>query len=108
MRVVALIDSGSMTTVFNFDYAQALKIDVEDGILLPQKGIKGEETPLWYHELTLSVNDWEYDCYVGFNNNNTLPVDGLLGYSGFFDRFEVRLRDDKTKGIAIRKLKGRW
>ena len=104
----AVIDSGAMATIFNFDYACALNIDVEDGIHIPQTGIKGEPLDLWFHEVTLSVNNWEYSCYIGFPNENTLPTDGLLGYSGFFDRFEVRLRDGITKGIAIRKLKGRW
>lgn len=106
--MLALIDSGAMATIFSFDYARALNINIEDGILIPQTGAGGEQSNLWFHELTLSVNDWKYDCYVGFPNHDSLPVDGVLGYSGFFDRFEVRLRVDKTKGIAIRKLRGRW
>lgn len=108
LPVLAVIDSGATATVFNFAYANALNINVEDGIRIPQTGVEGKRMDIWFHEVALCINNWRYDCYVGFHNENTLPVDGLLGYSGFFDRFEVRLKANRKKGITIKKLRGRW
>lgn len=109
LPVPVIVDSGAAATLFNFYCAQALNINVEEGIYHPMPGIQGIPLDLWFHEVTLCLNRWRYDCYAGFpNNSNNLPVAGILGYSGFFDRFEVRLRANRKKGISIRKLRGRW
>ncbi len=100
-RLDTLIDTGASTITYSKEYADALDIDLKSGKHDYLEGVGGHDD-VWYHEIRLSFKGWSYKCLVGFVNR-TLPVAGVLGYHGFFDRFIYTI-DSAASNFTLERL----
>ena len=101
-RVDTLIDTGASTAVYTKSVADDLGIDLISGEPSGTEGIGGSVIT-WYHTVRMTFGNWSYECLVGFMANDDLPVAGVLGYLGFFDRFKYII-DSSTDSFTIERL----
>ncbi|MBN4081224.1 retropepsin-like domain-containing protein [Caldithrix abyssi] len=101
--IEALIDSGSLYTIFSYEIGKDLGLNVKAGKHHKIYGISSGSVDSWFHVIRIRIKRWNYQCYVGFAMIDKLPVSGILGYIGFFDRFSVELNDRKQE-IVINRL----
>jgi len=100
-----VVDSGAETTVFSSDLGRELGIAVPSGERRTIKGIGGRGTA-FYHPVELLLSDdagsVRYKTHVGFTRMlRGLGASGLLGQTGFFDKFVVTF-DRPGLIIAVR------
>jgi hypothetical protein len=88
-RIDALIDSGCAITMFNSAFAEQLKIDRSACKKHQCSGLWDGGVVATIHKLKLMYRHFWYETDVLFVDN--LPVPGLLGLHGFFDRFRCRI-----------------
>ena len=100
-RIDTLIDTGASTTVYSKSIADDLCIDLLTGDPEGMGGVGGTTTA-WYHTVKLSFKGWAYHCKVGFVDNE-LPVAGIFGYLGFFDRFKYTI-DSSNDNCMVERL----
>ena len=93
--VLAMIDSGTDSTVIDASVAEKLGIDPRQCQKVKLGGIGSAEGFLSNVELTLSDMDIRMDIPVVFARN--LPMEGLLGQRHFFQRFKIRFEKDVNK-----------
>jgi len=88
-----VVDSGAETTVFSSDLGVELGIDVPSGERRTIKGIGGRGVAFYHPVALLLTNDAgsvRYTTHVGFTHMlRGLGASGLLGQTGFFDKFVV-------------------
>lgn len=98
-RIRALVDSGSVTTIFDASVGERLGIPIRSG---PSERLQGfartDETLVYFHEVLMLVAGASVRTKVGFCFN--LPVTALLGRHGFFDNFRVTF-DPPRMGMRI-------
>ena len=89
--VLALIDSGADTCLFNFEVAEALGIDLTQCAQEETVGIAGKKMPVYRTELMIKVDGLKkITLPVGFVDTPT--VSGLLGQAGFFDTHTITFK----------------
>jgi hypothetical protein len=85
-RFEAIIDSGASNCLFPAGIGRAIGIEIEKGEPLETLGISGPDR-VYMHDISLHVPGGTLRVRAGFSE--ALPVAGLLGMSGFFDRFKI-------------------
>ncbi|MCX6844924.1 MAG: hypothetical protein NTX53_21895 [candidate division WOR-3 bacterium] len=103
--LLGLLDSGSDDCVFHFSLAEELGIDLRRGPTAGFHSASGRMSKLYDHMMTMTV--WgpvgpffSYQMYAGFTG---LPAGskGLLGQTGFLDRFDVGLSRSRCAGRLV-------
>jgi hypothetical protein len=100
IRVGALVDSGADWCLFPVSIGEQLKIPVDQGKKMPFRGATATGMA-YFHEVTLEIRGWGYNCIVGFSSDLDV-MGGILGQYGFFDHYEVNF-NLKKELIEIKK-----
>ncbi len=94
----ALIDSGSMLSLFRKDVADELGIMFKSGKPARMASVHGEML-VYVHSLRLVIHDKEFICQTGFSDEFKANVN-LLGRMDFFEQFKVTF-DEREKKIEL-------
>lgn len=87
--IMALVDTGASHTVFNWDMGKSLGLKIKSGQEICLAGFGGK-VPIWLHKIKLEIGPWKYIADIGFLDKDiSLPIIGVLGHTGFFERFDV-------------------
>jgi hypothetical protein len=86
-RFEAVIDSGASLCLFHASIGRAVGIDIEAGLVDNAMGISGQASSMYLHEIQLYLPGGPVTVRAGFSES--LPLAGLLGMEGFFDKFKV-------------------
>ena len=92
-----LVDSGADINVFNDELAEALGIDLSNGVPAEVMGPTGYPAEVYIHPVELTVGEHTFTAQVAFMSTSN-PF-GLAGQRGFFDQFEVKfnLREESLE-----------
>lgn len=97
----ALIDSGADFCIFHAEMANILGIGVDQGKRMTFHGTGGTPQTAYFHQIQIKIGGRPMDLYCGFSYDmQSLPY-GLLGQTGFFDKFKVEF-DYQNKRIEIK------
>ena len=100
-RYKVLIDSGADFCIFHAEIGELLGVPIKDGKKLTFFGTSGSPQVAYFHDIQLELGGHVMDLYCGFSYDmKPLPY-GLLGQTGFFDRFKVEL-DYSNKRIELK------
>lgn len=101
IKYPVLIDSGADFCIFHAEIASdILGISVKKGNELTFHGTGGISQKAYFHNIKIDLDGYEYDLYAGFSfEMEKLPY-GLLGQTGFFDKFRV-IMDYSERRIEI-------
>ena len=98
-RIRALVDSGSVITIFDSSVGERLGIPIRSG---PSERLQGfsrtDDTLVYFHEVLMLVAGTSVRTKIGFCFG--LPVTALLGRHGFFEHFRVTF-DPARMGMRI-------
>jgi len=99
------VDSGSGKCLFNGDCGRAVGIkDITNGVHDKIGGIvPGADIDICAHEVRLIVGADNFRITAYFSNQ--LPLPGLLGRTGFFDKFFVTF-DPAACALDLRRFHG--
>lgn len=87
-RFEAIVDSGSMHTLFHADIGKQLGMNIEKGTKGSLGGvIGGPKCDVYYHRIKLVIGTDYIEIIAGFSDR--LSQAGLLGQVGLFDNFIV-------------------
>lgn len=102
--IMALVDTGASHTVFNWDMGKSLGLKIKSGQEICLTGF-GSKVLIWLHKMKLEIGPWNYITDIGFVDKGiSLPIIGVLGHKGFFERFDVTFRSKiQTLEITYRK-----
>lgn len=96
-----LIDSGADYCIFHSDVAEPLALPVRLGKKITFYGTGGLPQIAYFHNVQIEIGGWPMDLCCGFSYDmQSLPY-GLLGQTGFFDRFKVEF-DYQNKRIELK------
>ena len=96
-----LSDSGADFCIFHTEAAEILGIPVNNGKKLRFYGTSGTSQRAYFHTIQIEVAGWPMELYCGFSDDmKSLPY-GLLGQTGFFDRFRIEF-DYQNKRIELK------
>lgn len=89
---MGLIDSGADDCIFPAAIGRLLGLTVEGGKKQPFMGAGAFSNLAYFHHVTLGFTldnaEFRFPAYLGFSAAMDIPKLGLLGRTGFFDRFE--------------------
>lgn len=81
--------------------AEILGISVTKGKKMIFYGTSGTAQIAYFHTIQIELGGWPMDLYCGFSSDmKSLPY-GLLGQTGFFDRFKIEF-DYQAKRIELK------
>ncbi len=86
-KIEAVIDSGATTCLFHARIGKAVGFNIESGAVRDTFGVDGKASKVYMHDVHLYVPGGIITINAGFSYD--LPIAGLLGMSGFFDRFRI-------------------
>ena len=93
-----LVDSGADLCLFPLSFAQALGFDMASGIMDISSGIGSENVPTYHWPVGIDLQGISrFEVYAGFTTGLEPWGIGLLGQSGFFDRFRISF--DHARGL---------
>ena len=95
--MICIIDSGADMCAFPSEVGRYLGIKVEEGKSEMLKGIGGQASAIYYHEIEMTVCGHSFKVPVGFGEKIVFPV---LGQDGFFDKFVIKF-DFKNKEFEL-------
>ena len=96
-----LIDSGADFCIFHTEMADILGIPVTQGKKMTFYGTSGTPQTAYFHGVQIEIGGWSMELYCGFSSDmKTLPY-GILGQTGFFDRFKIEF-DYRGKRIELK------
>ena len=95
VKILAMVDSGTDSTVLDADIARSLRTDLSRCQRVRLGGIGSLDGYMTNVQLAVPDFDLAMDIPVMFAEN--LPVQGLLGQKHFFQRFKIRFEKDKNK-----------
>lgn len=96
-----LIDSGADFCIFHTEMADILGIPVANGKKITFYGTGGTAQTAYFHNVQIEVEGWPMELYCGFSSDmKSLPY-GILGQTGFFDRFKIEF-DYRVKRIELK------
>jgi len=101
-KVWVFVDSGATFTALSTDDALRLGIDWPGGRRQMTVVGDGSYIPLYLHDLTLHIGDWEVTAPVGFSERLGVGFN-LLGRTGIFDQFQVCF-NDRARRVTFEKL----
>jgi len=84
----ALIDSGADDCIFWGEFGDAIELNVVEGKECEYRGLGGQKIKVYFHNVTLEVGGYRYDCYMGFSYETAFK-EGILGQNGFFNLFNI-------------------
>lgn len=84
-----LVDSGADYCIFDAQLASILGINFEDGERHQVSGITGISAPVYFHNINISIGGWEHKLHCAFLKDIGRFGYGVVGQSGFFDKFIV-------------------
>lgn len=88
IRYFGLVDSGADSCIFAGEIAELIGLDIATGRRLSVSGVvEGEQRPFYLHQVEVEIGGWTKLTTVGFMPDLSNNGHGLLGQSGFFDRF---------------------
>ena len=94
----SLVDSGADFCSFPLSFAQALGFDMASGVMDISSGMGSEYVPTRYWPVGLDLQGIaRFEVYAGFTTGLEAWGIGLLGQSGFFDRFKISF--DHASGL---------
>lgn len=96
-RTHALIDSGSMLSLFRKEVADELGIVYKSGKPARITSVHGEMM-VYVHSLRFMVQEKEFTCHVGFSDEFKANVN-LLGRIDFFEQFKITFDEHGKKVI---------
>jgi hypothetical protein len=91
-RTWVFVDSGATFTILSVDDAHRIGIDWERG--KPQMIVVGDGSfiPVYLHDLSINIGDWEITVPIGFSERLGVGFN-ILGRKGIFDQFQVCFND---------------
>ena len=96
-----LIDSGADFCIFHSDVAEVLEIPIIKGKKITFYGTGGTPQIAYFHDIEIEIGGWPTVLYCGFSSEmKSLPY-GILGQTGFFDRFKIEF-DYQSKRIELK------
>ena len=100
IRHFALVDSGADRCMFAGDLAELIGLDMFSGTQRRVSGVvAGQTRPYFLHEVEIEVDAWQSRVTVGFMPDLAPNGHGLLGQTGFFDRFSY-VKFEQPNGIV--------
>jgi hypothetical protein len=88
VRYFGLVDSGADSCIFGSEIGELIGLDIPSGHKVSVSGVvEGEQRPFYLHEVEVEIGGWPKLITVGFMPDLSKNGHGLLGQSGFFDRF---------------------
>lgn len=97
----ALIDSGADFCIFHTEMAEILGIPVSEGKKLTFFGTGGTPQTAYFHNIQMEFGGSLMDLYCGFSSDMTSLPYGILGQTGFFDKFKIEF-DYQYKRIELK------
>ncbi len=91
IAVAAKVDTGSKFCILQPRYATVLGFELESGIRETIRTAAGSFIA-YGHEITLTINDMEWEAIVYFAEPENFPVN-VVGRIGFLDHLQVGLVD---------------
>lgn len=105
---MGLVDSGADDCIFPAAIGRLLGLTVEAGRKQPFMGAGAYSNLAYFHEValgfTLDNTSFRFKAYLGFSTAMDIPKIGLLGRTGFFDRFEAiafRTQDQAVEFLLL-------
>ena len=89
INVIAKLDTGSTFCIFQRRFAEALKLNVEEGERESVRTAKGNFTAFG-HEITLKCSDMELATTVYFAQDESFPIN-VVGRRGFLQMLKLGL-----------------
>ena len=100
-RYKVLIDSGADFCIFHAEIGELLGVPIKEGKKLTFFGTSGYPQDAYFHNIQIEVGGHVLDLFCGFSYDmKTLPY-GLLGQTGFFDKFKIEF-DYTNKRIELK------
>jgi len=87
-KVWVYVDSGAVFSIFHARTANRMKIDIPDGRLQMIVVGDGSYIPTYFHNLTISIGEYEVEAPIGFSERLGVGFN-ILGRKGIFDQFQV-------------------
>lgn len=105
VKYPVLLDSGADFCIFHAEIAaDLLNLKVKNGKPLTFYGTGGEPQTAYFHKINIELGGFDFDLYCGFSfDMKKLPY-GILGQTGFFDRFRIEF-DYSNKRIELKPKK---
>jgi hypothetical protein len=89
-RWLVLLDSGADACLFPLSMAKMLGLDVTKLPRALTSGVGSQSNVTWYDTVTIDLGqEIKFSAYVGFSEAMERIGTGLLGQSGFFERYRV-------------------
>lgn len=102
VKYPVLIDSGADFCIFHAEVAEdILGLPVKTGKKVIFYGTGGISQTAYFHTILIELGGYEMDLYCGFSYKMKKLPYGLLGQTGFFDKFKVEL-DYQSKHIELK------
>lgn len=100
----AVVDSGSEYTLIHASLAELIGLKVESGTAGSLSGVVANaKAEVYYHKIKLAVLAEVIEVTAGFSYD--LPVAGILGRIGFFDRFIITFDPTATPpGLDLQRV----
>lgn len=87
----AMVDSGADLCTFPSSFLPSLGLNPQTGAWDFSSGLGSQNIPTCYWSIEIDLQGViRYPCFVGFTDGLNDWGIGLLGQTGFFDRFKVR------------------
>jgi hypothetical protein len=84
----ALVDSGAEDCIFPYSFVRELGLDLSAAILEKSAGLGSSGIPTYFTRVNIAFRGIaEFPVFAGFTTGLERAGFGLLGQSGFFDRF---------------------
>ena len=98
-RFYALVDSGSDSCFFDYEYGEAIGLDVSRGKEGRVYGvIPGKWERQYSHNIVIEIGGKPHTITAGFMRGLSKHGYGILGQAGFFDQVEAVIFE-KNKGV---------
>jgi hypothetical protein len=95
-KIWAYVDSGAMFSIFHVQAARRLGITIQEGRLQMIVVGDGSYIPIYLHDLTLRLGEYEVTAPNGFSERLRVGFN-ILGRKGIFDQFLVCFNDHARK-----------
>ena len=90
LNCYAMVDSGADFCAFPLSFARILGLDPLTGVLDRTAGLGSDNVPTYFWNVGIDIQGTtQIEVYAGFTDGLEQWGIGLLGQTGFFDRFAV-------------------
>lgn len=101
-KVWVYVDSGATFSIFHSDTANRLDIDIYTGKKQMIVVGDGSFIPVYFHNLTLEIDEFKLQAPIGFSERLGVGFD-LLGRKGIFDNFQICF-NEKERKLTFQKI----